>query len=276
MSLAEQGLGGPAKALLIALSGPSSSGKTTLARLLKRILPNANILHQDDFYLQDSQIPYRSVPKRNAENGSIETSPSGDVITYDIQDWDCVEALDIAALYDSLVYAKEYCSLPNVKSIQDQNPIGPGGDVDPVVVEQLRQHILKVAPSLKQNFVVIIDGFMLFTNATRELLPLFDLKLLLRSTFLEAKRRREARAGYVTHDSFWEDPPFYVDDVVWPNYAREHAFLFENADVESELNEVVCRELGIDGMPKDCEGNLVKLAWWAVLKLTKRFDDIRG
>lgn len=37
-------------ALIVGISGCSSSGKTTLARLLRDIFPNTFILHEDDFY----------------------------------------------------------------------------------------------------------------------------------------------------------------------------------------------------------------------------------
>jgi nicotinamide/nicotinate riboside kinase len=38
------------KAIVVAVSGCSSSGKTTLSRLLRDIFPNAFVLHADDFY----------------------------------------------------------------------------------------------------------------------------------------------------------------------------------------------------------------------------------
>lgn len=38
------------KAIVIAISGCSSSGKTTVSRLLRDIFPNSFILHADDFY----------------------------------------------------------------------------------------------------------------------------------------------------------------------------------------------------------------------------------
>jgi uridine kinase len=43
--------------IIIGLSGPSSSGKTTLARLLRTIfgLFGAFILHEDDFYYPDDK-----------------------------------------------------------------------------------------------------------------------------------------------------------------------------------------------------------------------------
>ena len=31
---------------------------------------------------------------------------------------------------------------------------------------------------------------------------------------------------------FWFDPPGYIDEVVWPNYVRDHVWMFVNGDVE--------------------------------------------
>jgi nicotinamide/nicotinate riboside kinase len=43
------------KAIVVGLSGCSSSGKTTLARLLRDIFLNTFILHEDDFYKPEDQ-----------------------------------------------------------------------------------------------------------------------------------------------------------------------------------------------------------------------------
>ena len=43
------------KALVFGISGCSSSGKTTLARILRDIFPNTFILHEDDFYKTDNE-----------------------------------------------------------------------------------------------------------------------------------------------------------------------------------------------------------------------------
>lgn len=48
------------KTIVIGLSGPSSSGKTTLARLLRTIFSVSGrvrtfIIHEDDFYLPDDR-----------------------------------------------------------------------------------------------------------------------------------------------------------------------------------------------------------------------------
>lgn len=43
------------RAIVVAISGCSSSGKTTLARLLRDIFPSTFILHEDDFYKTDEE-----------------------------------------------------------------------------------------------------------------------------------------------------------------------------------------------------------------------------
>jgi nicotinamide/nicotinate riboside kinase len=41
--------------LVLGISGASSSGKTTLSRLLRDIFPNTFILHEDDFFKEDKK-----------------------------------------------------------------------------------------------------------------------------------------------------------------------------------------------------------------------------
>lgn len=83
----------------------------------------------------------------------------------------------------------------------------------------------------------VLDGFLLYSSAMAAIQPFLDLKLFLLVSYERAKARREARSGYVTLEGFWEDPPGYVDKIVWPNYVEDHSFLFEDGDVEGKLNE---------------------------------------
>jgi nicotinamide/nicotinate riboside kinase len=46
---------GERKAVIVGISGASSSGKTTLARLLRDTFPNTFILHEDDFYKAEKE-----------------------------------------------------------------------------------------------------------------------------------------------------------------------------------------------------------------------------
>ncbi|KAI9600635.1 hypothetical protein H4Q26_000424 [Puccinia striiformis f. sp. tritici PST-130] len=61
--------------LVIAIGGPTCSGKTTLAKNLRKILPNSEILHQDDFAPKSEDIPIHpvhGVPDWDDPSGAID------------------------------------------------------------------------------------------------------------------------------------------------------------------------------------------------------------
>lgn len=228
--------------LLIGISGPSSSGKTTLSRLLRDIFPSVFILHLDDFFKTDAEIPVKD----------------------GLQDWDCVEALNLDDLRSALEHIKGHGkSPPSLVSKEDENSVGEHG-VDEAVIEKCK---VRVRELVERNGwdtpIAIVDGFLLFPDSMAEIRELFDVKMFLRTSYETAKTRREARSGYVTLEGFWEDPPGYVDRIVWPNYVNDHSFLFQNQDVDAELDESVCSRLGIHGMPREAEQNMTKCLEWA-------------
>lgn len=229
-------------AILLAISGPSSSGKTTLARLLRDIFPNVFILHEDDFYKSDADIPVSK--------------------TAGVADWDCLEALDLPALDNALTHIKkEGGAPPSLVSKEDKNSVGQV-DVDQSVVEDLKWRASKW---MFQNVppLAIIDGFLLYSEEMKSIRDAFDVKLFLRTDFKTAKSRREARSGYVTLEGFWEDPPNYVENVVWPNYVKDHAYLFQSGDVEGHPNEMKLHELNIHCVPSEAMSNMTKCLEWA-------------
>lgn len=145
--------------LLVGISGPSSSGKTTLARLLRDIWPSSFILHEDDFYWHDSKIPVKD----------------------DIQDWDCLEALDLVQLREALQYIVNHGALPpSLKSKEDQNAVGES-DVDQDAVSRWQRKakdITSVHPRLR---IAIVDGFLLYSEQMKDIWELLDMRLFLRA-----------------------------------------------------------------------------------------------
>jgi hypothetical protein len=95
---------------------------------------------------------------------------------------------------------------------------------------------------------LILEGILLHTAGFAALQSWFDIKILLRASFAEAQRRREARGGYVTQEGFWEDPEGYFEEVVWRSYREGHERFFHDGDVEGEVR----REEGmaVDGAEK--------------------------
>lgn len=289
--------------LIIGISGPSSSGKTTLTRLLQSVFsgleyPNNNdnnnntpinpnpqswlqtfIIHEDDFYLPDDKIPYTKT-----QTGKI------------VQDWDTIDAIDVPFLASSLAYVRRHGSLPpRLKSKEDLNEATDSG-VERRVIDFLRGSVegrlrdlesrsRRLQMEMRTKTLAFLEGFLLYSPPESEtkdkdthiLRPIHNnihLHLFLPASYDIVKKRREARSGYVTigpapdpdpsfitprlpqrgssgslseHDkrqqrqeeeevdlhkeddrppqNFWTDPPGYVDDIVWPRYVRDHAWL---------------------------------------------------
>ncbi|KAK3680731.1 nicotinamide riboside kinase 1 [Podospora appendiculata] len=221
------------KAIVIGISGCSSSGKTTLARILRDIFPNTFILHEDDFYKAEDELPMK--------NGLV--------------DWDCPEAISMPDMEAALTHIRTTGEFPpTLTSKEDQNSIGPS-PLSPSLLQTLKTRIAAwLQPPQAGSFLppsslklCLLDGFLLYNPThTARIMAQLDIKLFLLASRAKATARREARDGYVTLEGFWTDPPGYVDQVVWPNYVESHAWLFEGGVVDGgRLDEAVLREWGI-------------------------------
>jgi len=231
------------EAITIGISGLSSSGKTTLSRLLCRIFPNTFILHQDDFYVADSAIPIH--------NG--------------LADWDCLESIDYTSMARAIQHIRSTGKLPEgLKSIENQNPVGKP-IVKKELVEELENKVkvAGVAGVLEKvgRKIAVVDGFLLFHEGS-EVEELFDVRILLRAPYEKAKQRREAR-NYATIEGWWEDPPGYFDKIVWPSYVQAHKSLFVNDDITGVLKPEVVENRRIRTVP-DMELPMEQVLRWAV------------
>jgi len=152
------------RSFIVGISGVSSSGKTTLARLLRDIWPRTFILHEDDFYWPDAQIPLKD----------------------GVADWDCLESIDISTLRSSLNYIKAHAVLPpDLRSKEDQNDVGKSGvDQNVVAYWQKRAGELCDAGGGEDRCppIAVIDGFLLYSPEMKEVWDLLDLRLFLRTT----------------------------------------------------------------------------------------------
>ncbi|KAI1492970.1 nicotinamide riboside kinase 1 [Biscogniauxia mediterranea] len=274
-------------AIIVGISGASSSGKTTLARLLRDVFPNTFILHEDDFYRPEKELPMK--------DGFL--------------DWDCAEALNIPDMTRALEHIRAEGTFPPfVDSKEDQNSIG-ACPVSPAKLAAAKARVATwLAPGQPGHALItssssspppricLLDGFLLYAapDAAAAVSPLravttslLDVRLFLVVGREPAARRRAARDGYVTLEGFWADPPGYVDRVVWPNYVAAHAWLFERGDVDAGVldQEVLARE-GILAPPRDDddggegkegEPDMERTFEWAVEVLMRRLEEeLRG
>lgn len=157
-------------------SGASCSGKTLLAKHLARLLPNAILLHQDDFAPSLENIPVHPV--------------------HGVKDWDapptCVEWPRMRA---ALAHVREHGGLPDgyasFDHLNKQVEVGVDGDE-----AAWKERLARLGGTGGEEVLwVLVDGFVLYWDAV--VASMLDVKLLLRVHRQTLKARREARATYI-------------------------------------------------------------------------------
>lgn len=211
--------------VLVALLGPLLLGKSTVASLVHKLVPRSTLVHLDDFYLPDSDVPHHPTHGQN---------------------WDCPEAVD----------------WPRFDRFLDTG-------AQPALLEQPSEMTLSSAEmalleplAAEIGPCVLVDGFMLFHNDRYP--PRFDVKLLFRAPFDVLKQRRENRT-YTTAEGVWVDPPRYFEEVVWAEYQRTHAHLFEGG-MEGPLS-AHAHKLGIEEVKT--EEPLVDIVAWVLERIAR-------
>ncbi|OJA13572.1 hypothetical protein AZE42_06114 [Rhizopogon vesiculosus] len=199
------------KVILVGIGGVSCSGKTTLAKHLKNILPNSVVVHQDDFYLPEEMLPTHQ--GLNTKN------------------WDSPSSIDWVQMVKVLQDVKCTGSIPSDHVSGHDTEDIPIDDNRAVVwrarFEDLERDCL-VAANVKLIWV-LVEGFKLYWN--QDVIRQLDMRIFLRLPEYILKERREMRDGPLGQAT-WIDPEGYWDDICYPEYIETHKNLFENGDVE--------------------------------------------
>lgn len=208
----------PKKIILVGVGGASCSGKTTLAKHLRRTLNNSFIVHQDDFAPPEQLVPIHPI--------------------HNVQDWDDPDgAIEWPRLASFLRRVREEGGLPSDYKSHDglnkQIQVPVSDDLTSSWAQKFND-IQEHARTTQGIDIVwgLVDGFLLYwhPDVVREL----DVRLFLRVSYDTLKERRERRFGYHTAEgSLWQDPPGYWDDIVWPAYVKAHKNMFAEGDVSS-------------------------------------------
>lgn len=202
-------------------------------------------MYEDDFYKPDDQIPI------NEE--------------FQLADWDCPEAFDLSKLAAVLDHIHATGEVPpQYISKEEKNETGVPL-VSDEVIEQIKSETLGRNASEYQ--FVIVDGIMLYHQQS-PVIGRFDTKFLLRAEKDVLRNRRELRNGYVTMEGFWQDPPGYFDQIVWPGYERNHRYLFENEDVSGRVSQHTQSELKIQ-LPLEEHIAMSDILKWALMTIMR-------
>jgi nicotinamide/nicotinate riboside kinase len=221
----------------VAVSGPSSSGKSSVVDLIHQYINRYTvnksvIVHLDDYYIPDDEIPI------DAETGE--------------QNWDCPESIDYDKCIKDIQLLKRNEKITTV-SIEPKLKFDVCGDDKEELIHKLNQ-----IPA--NNLIILVDGFMLFHD--RKMFENFDVKLFIYSSYSTLKTRREARSGYVTQQGFWVDPPKYFDKIVWKEFIRNHKSLFVDENCENDLTSEA-KSMGIIAKLNE-NMTIIDLTNWAI------------
>lgn len=245
-----------------------------------------------------------------------------------VQDWDCVEALDITRLSRALSHIHSTGYLPkNLRSIQDLNEEADSG-VSLEAVNRLKEYVGerlrsstsstagKGSDDRREWTLAFLEGILLYApesdkgHVLRPVHDNIDVRLFLPAAYDDIKVRREARSGYVTsgpaqepllpqrnsasdgseeggegQQTFWEDPPGYVDDIVWPHYVRDHAWLLV-PEGEQDMNSAelirkagsgtnVRTDVGIAVAPGQGSRPMAEILTWAVEEVLECLERVQ-
>ncbi|KAH7883127.1 hypothetical protein F5I97DRAFT_1960381 [Phlebopus sp. FC_14] len=203
--------------ILVGVGGATCSGKTTLAKHLKNILPNSVIIHQDDFAPPPELIPYHP--------------------DYNVQDWDSPQgAIEWPRLRTFLRTVKEDGRLPSDHQSYDHFNEQKDFPIDARYVDNLKKEFEHISEYVRAEEGIqitwgLVDGFLLYWD--QDVAAQLDVCIFLRVPHDELKKRRHERHDwYTTEGTLWHDPPQYWEQVVYPAFLEAHRDLFENGDVE--------------------------------------------
>lgn len=193
--------------------------------------------------------------------------------------------MDFPIFERTLKHVKDYGRLPeDMYSKEDQNALGESR-VDDETIQRAAADAkdwfagLQLPDAMKHVHICLIDGFLLYSDPDKPSIPktitdMLDLKLFLRVTLAQMIERRGKRAGYVTLGDFWVDPPGYVEDVVWFNYAREHSWMFEGRDADDGKERARVSKEGIRVAPDNGEAKMVALMAWATNQVMQLVEKV--
>jgi nicotinamide/nicotinate riboside kinase len=217
------------RTILLGVTGASSSGKSTVAHLLTLILPQCQIIHEDDFFKPEKEVPFDDV--------------RGD------RDWDCPEAIDFDLLIQTLSVLKDDMAASenpravvklselgyyeyNVKSTEPPRDDANFRKSDDLIITLKNKVATQICGcyDLEECRIYLVDGFLLLHN--KELLNLFDLTMFFKTNYRSLKSRREKRL-YTVDGNVWIDPPGYFDKFVWPGYYEYHKDVFIQGEDEN-------------------------------------------
>lgn len=180
--------------LIIGISGATNSGKTTISKELHSLFPNSVLLHQDDFFYDETSDKHTKIPELNHINfeilSSIDMGAFKNQIRMIIESEIPLNNAQPAPSDVELKFKEKYFSAE----------INPS---DQCLINKFQR--LQFIPN-----ILIIEGFLIFNDD--QLQDLCDLKFYFTMNKTLCWDRRKMRTYQPP------DVPGYFEKYVWPLY----------------------------------------------------------
>ncbi|KAG6812551.1 hypothetical protein H0H92_002320 [Tricholoma furcatifolium] len=203
------------RVILVGVGGATCSGKTTLAKHLKSIIPDSVIIHQDP----QADVPIHPI--------------------YKVQDWDAAPgAIQWTKFIQFLRQIKATGTIPpehrSHDHLNEQKLVEISEDVRNQWIDVFQRIRKEQAQKGERIIWGLVDGFLMYWNQVWNV--------------------NSAQVQSDPEGSLWRDPPGYWEQIVYPAYIDAHRDVFIDGDVEEGLpgtkvkGLVVIRslELGMD------------------------------
>jgi len=190
--------------ILVGIGGSTCSGKTSLAKYLKYVLPNSSLIHFDDFYIIHEDYDFN--PKV-IENEFERIGPS-----FDLDDFvnSVFSAYSTGVVpHNPTVPRDEFFGNPKCKTVYNQ------------LIDDLRDHY---QDKLKNVNFVIVEGYLIFSETLLARYPKYleslCIKIFLTVDYYTLQVRRKVRKFNVDRNI-----PTFFHEAIWPRYLENHEYL---------------------------------------------------
>ncbi|KAE9408615.1 P-loop containing nucleoside triphosphate hydrolase protein [Gymnopus androsaceus JB14] len=195
------------RVILVGIGGATCSGKTTLAKHLRRILPNSVIIHQDDFAPPQELVPVHPV--------------------YKVQDWDApAGAIQWPRMVNFLKEIKRTGVIPpdhrSHDHLNEQKLVDLSEETKlrwSTTFQEMQQDAEQTGDKITWG---LVDGFLLYWHP--DVYEQMDVRIFLRIPESVLKQRRHERHGYHTAGKLFPiafsfySPVFLLASIIIYNY----------------------------------------------------------
>ncbi|PVV04162.1 hypothetical protein BB560_001342 [Smittium megazygosporum] len=204
--------------LTFGISGPSCSGKTTLALMLNKYFRNSVILYKDNYYKTPS---IKSISGTINDDKYIQIHHASGY-----KDYDSPNSFDSVKMEEDIKCIQKDWSkvsiFSDLSSTSSTWAIRDLSKIEEIVNNIKASDTGQYKKFSKNQKVLIVEGIFLFEdNTPHSFVSLFDIRVFLTLELQSSLNRRTSRIDIIddlNNSLFWQDPPNYFNLVSWPNY----------------------------------------------------------